>query len=83
MAKDGDARSLGQGHGRRLEGRGLFNRGELPQAKSRLKWSDLKLNGKQTVRDLWRQKDLGDYEGQFSAQVGRHGVVLIRLRPAE
>ena len=46
------------------------------------KWSDLGLAGKQIVRDLWRQKDLGTFEGQFSAAVGRHGVVLVRLRPA-
>ena len=35
----------------------------------------------QIVRDLWRQKDLGAFEGQFEASVPRHGVVLVRLRP--
>ena len=39
-------------------------------------------SGKQTVRDLWRQKDLGQFEGRFSAAVPRHGVVLVRLTPA-
>ena len=61
---------------------GLCNRGES-NAKVTAKWSDLGLTGKQTVRDLWRQKDLGGFDGQFSAPVGRHGVVLLRLRAGE
>jgi alpha-galactosidase len=60
---------------------GLFNRGES-EVPLTVKWSDLGLQGKQAVRDLWRQKDLGTFGGQFTAPVGRHGVVLIRLRPA-
>jgi len=57
---------------------GLFNRGDMP-TNIAAKWSDLGINGKQTVRDLWRQKDLGEFDGQFSADVGRHGVVLIKV----
>jgi alpha-galactosidase len=60
---------------------GLFNRGEM-EATVTAKWSDLGLAGKQSVRDLWRQKDLGAFEGQFQAAVPRHGVVMLRLRPA-
>ncbi len=58
---------------------GLFNRGriELPVT---VKWSDLGVAGTQIVRDLWRQKDLGSFETEFTAKVPRHGVVLIRLR---
>ena len=59
---------------------GLFNRGEMP-APVVAKWADLGLTGKQGLRDLWRQKDLGTYKDQFQAIVPRHGVVLIRLRP--
>jgi alpha-galactosidase len=60
---------------------GLFNLGvvEHPVA---VQWSDLKISGKQIVRDLWRQKDLGTFDGSFSSPVGRHGVVLIKIRPA-
>jgi len=47
-----------------------------------VKWSDLGLAGKQAVRDLWRQKDLGEFDDSFSAKVGRHGVVLIRIGPS-
>ena len=48
---------------------GLFNLGETKAAVT-VKWSDLGVTGKQFVRDLWRQKDLGTFEGQFSAPVG-------------
>jgi hypothetical protein len=44
-----------------------------------LQWSDLGITGKQVVRDVWRQKDLGTFEGTFSASVGSHGVVLVRV----
>ncbi|MBN1588532.1 MAG: hypothetical protein JW888_03365 [Pirellulales bacterium] len=61
---------------------GLFNLGETPGELS-VAWSELGLAGKQVARDPWRQKDLDVAEGKLSARVGRHGVALIRLRPAE
>ncbi len=60
---------------------GLCNRGEVA-ASIVAKWSDVGVAGKQIVRDLWRQKDLGKFDGQFKATVPRHGVVLLRLRSA-
>jgi alpha-galactosidase len=60
---------------------GLFNRGET-EATVPAKWADLKLSGKQLVRDLWRQKDLGSFDGLFSASVPRHGVVLVKITRA-
>jgi alpha-galactosidase len=48
-----------------------------------VKWYDLGLTGKQKVRDLWRQKDLGNFADQFEASVPRHGVVLVRVWPAK
>ncbi|MGH7973576.1 MAG: glycoside hydrolase family 27 protein, partial [Limisphaerales bacterium] len=59
---------------------GLFNRGET-ETQVQAKWSDLSLAGPQIVRDLWRQKDVGRFEGQFASPVPRHGVLLVRLRP--
>jgi alpha-galactosidase len=47
------------------------------------KWSDLGLTGKQRVRDLWRQKDLGEFTDSYAAPVGRHGVTLLRLWPVK
>jgi alpha-galactosidase len=57
---------------------GLFNRGELPQTVT-VNWGDIGLRGKQPVRDLWRQKDLGDFDAYCSIEVPRHGVVLIKV----
>ena len=59
---------------------GLFNR-DTEDAKITAKWSDIGVTGKQAVRDLWRQKDLGDFDGEFTATVGRRGVEMIRLEP--
>ena len=56
---------------------GLFNRGETPE-QATLMWDQAGLNGKWSVRDLWQRKDLGAFEGQFSAQVPAHGAVLLR-----
>jgi alpha-galactosidase len=61
---------------------GLCNRGEMAIDVT-AKWSDLGLTGKQRVRDLWRQKNLGEFDGSFTAKVGRHGTFLIRLWPAD
>jgi alpha-galactosidase len=57
---------------------GLFNRG-YGAATVTAKWSNLGLTGKQKVRDLWRQKDLGTSNGEFTAKVPRHGVVLVKI----
>ncbi len=58
---------------------GLFNQGEMPTTVT-AQWSDLGLHGRKTVRDLWRQKDLGKFSREFQASVARHGGVLLRLR---
>ena len=59
---------------------GLFNRGEKP-ARVDFSMRDLGLFETVTVRDLWRQKDLGTVapEGAWDAQVAPHGVVLVKL----
>ena len=58
---------------------GLFNRGECETAVT-AKWSDLQIKGPRVVRDLWRQKDLGRFVGEFKATVPRHGAVMVKLR---
>ncbi len=60
---------------------GLFNVG-LKDEPVTVKWSDLGLDGKRLVRDLWRQKDLGVYTQSFTATVPSHGVVLVKIKPA-
>ena len=60
---------------------GLFNRGEFPE-RVQVAWTELGLKGRLAVRDLWPQTDLGQFAESFSATVPRHGVKLIRVRPA-
>lgn len=59
---------------------GLFNRGDKP-AKVAVQWDELGLTTQQTVRDLWRQKDLGKFADRFETLVASHGVVLVRIAP--
>jgi len=61
---------------------GLCNQGQAPQT-IKANWSDIGVGGKQVVRDLWRQQDLGAFEGGFSAVVDRRGVMLVRIRPQQ
>jgi len=48
-----------------------------------LNFSELQLKGKYTVRDLWRQKDLGTFADQFSTEVAYHGVTFVKLTPVK
>lgn len=57
----------------------LYNIGH-ETAKVTAKWADLKLEGKHAVRDLWRQKDLGDFAGEFSMTVAPHGAELVKVK---
>jgi alpha-galactosidase len=61
---------------------GMFNRNTTP-AKIKAEWSVLGVNGKQVVRDAWRQKDLGQFTDSFTADVAPHGVKLITIRKAK
>jgi alpha-galactosidase len=57
---------------------GLFNRSEN-ETNVTACWTDLGISGKQKVRDLWRQKDIGEFKDKFTASVPGHGVVMIKL----
>ena len=61
---------------------GLFNTGHERHAVNvTVKWSDLKIHGKQHVRDLWRQKDLGKFKDEFSMPVAPHSAELVKIEP--
>ena len=60
---------------------GLFNRDSQTAAVA-AKWSDLGLEGRQPVRDLWQQKNLGVFADSFSTQVPPHGAVLVKVGKA-
>jgi len=58
---------------------GLFNLGEN-ETPVTVKWADFGAKGRMSVRDLWRQKDLGKFKDSFTATVPRHGVVMIKVK---
>ncbi|MCX7886612.1 MAG: putative Ig domain-containing protein [Verrucomicrobiae bacterium] len=57
---------------------GLFNLGNQ-SAKLAVTWDEIGLSGRQRVRDLWRQKDIGHFQDRFEAEVPPHGVKLVRV----
>jgi alpha-galactosidase len=57
---------------------GLFNRGVTPVSVA-AKWADVGLTGRCSVRDLWRQKNLGGFSDLFTATVPARGVILLRI----
>ena len=52
---------------------GLFNLSEGPLHIS-IDWKDVAKSGKLTVRDVWRQKDLGSFTDSFKSQVAAHDL---------
>jgi alpha-galactosidase len=57
---------------------GLFNLTKAPRT-IEANWAGLQIGGKQRVRDVWRQKTIGNAAGRYSATVAPHGVALVRL----
>jgi alpha-galactosidase len=60
----------------------LFNRG-ASASNITVNWEDIGYPAHLPagVRDLWGQKDLGKFLGNFSANVGSHGVVMVKVMP--
>ncbi len=56
----------------------LFNRGDNADLMI-AKWTDLGLNGKHSVRDVWAHADRGKIKDLFEAEVSGHGVVMLRV----
>lgn len=57
----------------------LFNRGSSAQNIS-VTWTDISLPaGKASVRDLWAHVDRGEFTNSYSANVERHGVVMLKI----
>ncbi len=57
---------------------GLFNLGE-EEMRISISWKELSIDGEKTVRDLWRQKNIGAFNGKFSSIVPSHGVSLVKI----
>ena len=60
---------------------GLFNRDEMAMPVT-VTWTELGITGRQRVRDLWRQKDLGTFDNEYSVTVPRHGTVFVKVTKA-
>jgi hypothetical protein len=61
---------------------GVFNIGSKP-ASMQLSMQVLGLTGRQKVRDLWRQKDMGAVTGSYQVKdIPTHGVYLYKITPA-
>jgi alpha-galactosidase len=58
---------------------GLFNLAEVEREVD-VTWKELDIEGPRIVRDLWRQRDVGQFDARFSSRIGRHGVTMVRLR---
>ena len=59
---------------------GFFNRGDSA-AKGTLTWKSVGIRGEQTVRDLWRQKDVAKSNTEFATDIAPHGVRFVKLYP--
>jgi len=57
---------------------GLCNTSEVPLSMT-LTWAEAGIKGKQVIRDLWKQKNIGIYEDKFKITVPRHGVVMVKI----
>jgi len=75
---------------------GLFNVGDFGKTpESYFRWGDeqpktytadfakIGLKGTYKLRDLWRQKNLGEFKGIFKTDIPHHGVVLLRVFPGK
>ncbi len=57
---------------------GIFNLGDEP-LDYKIDLNKLNINGKHHFRDLWKQKDIGEFEKSASVKVNRHGVQLLKV----
>ncbi|HEX3355437.1 MAG TPA: putative Ig domain-containing protein [Tepidisphaeraceae bacterium] len=78
ITKEGDTRVYAKDLEDGSKAVGLFNVGDK-ELKVVANFSDLNLTGKQKVRDLWRQQDVGDFDGKYEATVAPHGAVLVKI----
>jgi alpha-galactosidase len=57
---------------------GLFNRAKN-ESEVEVNWNEIQVYGNQTVRDLWHQKNVGEFNQKFIAKVPAQGVVMIKI----
>jgi alpha-galactosidase len=79
VKKDGDAEVWAKPMDDGSVAVGLFNRGEKGGMVT-ISWAELGLTGPKTVRDLWRQTDIGSFDRDYGVQVARHGASFVTVR---
>jgi alpha-galactosidase len=57
---------------------GLCNAGEATTTVT-ASWADLGVSGPQRIRDVWRHRNLGQFNAEYHAAVPRRAVVLLQL----
>jgi alpha-galactosidase len=58
-----------------------FNWGDEKAKSFKFDFSKVGLQGKFKLRDVWRQKDLGAFNGFFTTDIRHHVVVMLRMIP--
>jgi alpha-galactosidase len=58
----------------------VFNRDAEAEKTVRVGWTELGLNGAQTVRDLWRQKNIGQDADGIAVRLSPHGSAALLLQ---
>ncbi len=61
---------------------GIFNIGELTREYT-LKLRELNIPGPAILRDVWRQKNLGEFTATFHTVIPPHGVTLLKISKKE
>jgi alpha-galactosidase len=56
-----------------------FHWGDEPAKAFSFDFNKVGLKGKWKLRDVWRQKNLGEFEGSFKTTIPHHGVVMLRM----
>lgn len=57
---------------------GLFNR-ETKPVEVHATWAEMGLQGKQKIRDAWRQRDLGVFKEEFRSTVPPQGCIVVKI----
>ena len=60
----------------------LFNQNEVEEPVL-VKFDQIGLNGKCSVRDLWARKELGVFENEFAPQILQHGAGMYKITPVQ
>ena len=57
----------------------LFNRDKTKEAVVEMDWDTVGLSSKQSVYDVWRQKDIGVYDGGIAVKLSPNGIGLFKV----